>query len=60
MSGKKKSKMGRPPLPPEGRKSVYLSVRLTKAELARLKALARERGVTVTELIMRPWREGKE
>jgi len=36
---------------------VYLSVRLTKAELARLKALAREQGITVSELIMRPWRE---
>jgi len=49
--------MGRPPLPPEERKSVIVSIRLTKAELARLKALAREHGVTVTELIMRPWRE---
>jgi predicted HicB family RNase H-like nuclease len=55
--GKKKAKMGRPPLPPEERKSVYLSVRLTKAEHERLKALAKEQGVTVTELIMRQWRE---
>ena len=57
MSEKKKAKMGRPPLPPEERKSAIVSVRLTKAELARLKALAREQGITVSELIMRPWRE---
>ena len=57
MSKKKKSRMGRPPLPPEERKSVHVSVRLAKAELARLKVLAREHGVTVSELIMRPWRE---
>lgn len=49
--------MGRPPLPPEERKSVIVSVRLTKAELARLRALARRHGVTVSDLIMRPWRE---
>jgi len=49
--------MGRPPLPPEERKSVHVSVRLTRAELSRLKALAREHGVSVSELLMQLWRE---
>ena len=57
MGKKKQSRMGRPPLPPDERKSVHVSVRLAKAELARLKALAREHGVTVSKLLMRPWRE---
>lgn len=49
--------MGRPPLAPEERKSVHVSVRLTTRELRRLKIIAREHGVTVSELLMRPWRE---
>ena len=57
MSKKKKSRMGRPPLPPDERKSVHVSVRLTMAELVRLKILAREHGMTVSELLIRPWRE---
>ena len=57
MGKKKKPRMGRPPLPPDERKSVHISVRLTRAELARLKTLAREHGMTVSELLIRPWRE---
>ena len=57
MGKKKETRMGRPPLPPDERKSMHVSVRLTKAELVRLKILAREHGVTVSELLMQPWRE---
>lgn len=57
MDKKKRSRMGRPCLPPDDRRSVHVSVRLTEAELGRLKVLAREHGVTVSDLLMRPWRE---
>jgi hypothetical protein len=57
MSKKKQSRMGRPPLPPTERKSVHVSVRMTKAERARLTALAKEHSVTVSDLLMQPWRE---
>ena len=51
--------MGRPPKPPAERRDAQVTVSLTKAELARLRREAREAGVTVSELLMRPWREGE-
>ena len=56
MAKKKKSKMGRPPLPPHMRRSVNASVRLTRAEYERLCQEARRRGITFSALIMEPWR----
>ena len=42
---------GRPPLAPEDRKSECVSVRLTPEELACLTQDAKERGVSLTDLI---------
>lgn len=46
-------------MPPEERKSAHICVRLTEADLARLKALARKQGMTLSDLLMQPWREKK-
>jgi hypothetical protein len=54
----KKSKMGRPPLPPGLGKSFMLRVRVTEAEIKHLKALAARAGVTVSDILMRPFRKG--
>ena len=51
---------GRPPKPPEERRSVPVMVYLTEAEHALLEELAKDEGVTVASLIMRPRREGEE
>jgi len=48
--------MGRPPLPPGRRRDAQVTVSLTKAELARLRALAHKEGVTISELLMGAWR----
>jgi len=45
---------GRPPLPPEERRSSVLRVRLTADEMARVQAVAEARGVSVVELV-RGW-----
>lgn len=43
---------GRPPLPPEERRSERLEgVRFSPAEIAAVEALAAERGLTVTEAV---------
>ncbi len=54
-----KKRMGRPPKPPAERRDAQVTVSLTKAELARLRREARGAGVTVSELLMRAWREGE-
>ena len=53
----KKAKMGRPPLPPGTGKTFMLRIRVTEAEIESLKELAAKGGVTVSELLMRPFRE---
>ena len=57
---KPKSKMGRPPLPPGTQKATRLSVRVSDAELKLLLAEAKRRGMTISDLLMLPWRDGKE
>ena len=52
--------MGRPPKPRSQVLSVNVGVRVTRAEYARLKAEAMRQGVTVSNLLMRPFREGNE
>jgi len=52
-----KLRTGRPPKPPEEKLSEPVMVYLTKAERARLEALAKKEGITLASLIMRPWRE---
>lgn len=50
--------MGRPPLPPSERQARIVSVRVTEAELKMLRAEAKRRGVTVSALLLGPWRKG--
>ena len=52
--------MGRPPKPPDEKRSAQMCVRMTQAERKRLDAEAKRLGITVSDLLMRPWREGKE
>ena len=55
--GKTKSKMGRPPIPKELRKSKVLRIRITEAELRELYHEAKRQGVSVSNLLMSPWRK---
>ena len=48
--------MGRPPMPAGTARSAYVTVRLSERERVALKAEAKRRGVSVSELLMRPWR----
>jgi len=50
--------MGRPPLPKGTARELHVTVRLNAQELRRLKDEAKRRGVSVSELLMKPWREG--
>ena len=53
-----KKRIGRPPLG-ESRKSELLRIRVTKAELKTLKRMAAKAGTSISELLMKPWREEK-
>jgi len=53
---KKKAKMGRPPLPPGTGKTFMIRIRVTEAEIENLKESAVKGGVTVSELLMKPFR----
>ena len=55
--GKRKTKMGRPPKPPEEKCGVHLMVHITKAERAMLEAEAKKHGLSLSSTIMLPWRE---
>jgi len=57
---KQKTKMGRPPLPAEEKLGEQLNVRATRAERALLEAEAKRLGISVSELLMRPWRKKRE
>ena len=56
--GKKKPKMGRPPLPPDERRTKPIKVRVTATEYRLLEREARRAKVSIPEVLMRPWREG--
>jgi len=49
--------MGRPPKPPGEKFSEMLSFKLTKAEKKRLLTEAKRLGISVSALLMRPWRK---
>lgn len=49
--------MGRPPKPEAERHGRLVCVRVTAAELAALRAAAKERGLSLTDLILEPWRK---
>jgi len=50
--------MGRPPLPSHLKRGIVLSIRITREERVRLEAEAEKAGLSLAELLMRPWREG--
>ena len=54
-----KPKMGRPPLPRGMQRTEQLNVRATRAERRMLEAEAKRRGITVSDLLMEPWRGQK-
>ncbi len=54
---KEGAKMGRPPMDPEDVRSIFLAVRVTRREQARLLAEAQRRGISYADLFMRPWRK---
>jgi hypothetical protein len=56
---RKRSRMGRPPKPPAERYSEQANIRMTRAERARLDAEASRLGLTLSQLLMRPWRDPK-
>lgn len=53
-------KMGRPPKEPAKRRSVMMTLRLTREERVRLRREAKTRGMTVADLLLIPWRNKKE
>ena len=60
MSTKKKTKpakVGRPPLPARMQRTEQLNVRATKAERTMLEAKAKKLGVSLSYVLMAPWRE---
>ena len=58
MNARPRKRMGRPPLPKGTARELHVTVRLNAQELRRLKDEAKRRGVSVSELLMKPWREG--
>ena len=57
---KTKKKMGRPPIPAAERLGEPITVRVTKAERAALEAEAKRLGVSLSALMMLPWREPRK
>jgi hypothetical protein len=57
MKRKKKSKMGRPPVPAAKKRREQVSVAMTASELKRLEKIASAQGLSISELLMRPWRQ---
>ena len=57
---KRKSRMGRPPLPPDKRRAVAVAFRITVGEHKAVLSEARRRGVSVPDVLMAPWREGTD
>lgn len=55
-----KKRLGRPPKAPSERRGVTITMRLTEDELARVRAAAKREGVTVTELLLRPWQKKRK
>ena len=49
---------GRPPKPREEKQSEIIGVCMTPGERKRLKAEAKRLGVSLSALLMRPWRKG--
>ena len=57
----KKKKMGRPPKPATEKCGRLVCAKVTDAEFRALRAEAKRLGISLSALLMRPWREeGKE
>ena len=54
---KRKKRMGRPRMAQSERRLAQWCVRMTQAERKVLEAEAKMRGLTVSDLLMRPWRK---
>ena len=54
-----KAKMGRPIVPLLRKKNVQVSVAMTEAEFKRLNGEAKTASLSISELLMRPWRKGE-
>ena len=50
---------GRPPMPAKERRQNIVVVRITDAERVQFERLARDKGVTLSEILMLPWRSNK-
>lgn len=55
-----KVKRGRPPMAKHERRSARLILRVTPKEHADIAAAARRRGVTITDLLIAPWRKNED
>jgi hypothetical protein len=55
-----KRRTGRPRKPADEKQRYRITVYLNKAEWEHMQQLARQEGVSLAELVMRPWREQKE
>jgi predicted HicB family RNase H-like nuclease len=53
---KQHRKMGRPPKPKAEKQGECIMVRVTKAERAHLEAQAKKAGLSLSSLLMQPWR----
>ena len=54
-----KARMGRPPKPPEERHRFRITVNMTEAEHTRLQAEAEHLGLSISGLLMKPWRSNQ-
>jgi len=59
MKAKRKKKMGRPPKSASEKQSRQINIRVTQAEWKILEAEAKRRGISISALLMKPWRKGE-
>jgi len=55
-----KKKAGRPPKAKQDKQAKRITVYLTPREFERFQEMASEAGVSLAEIVMRPWREKEE
>ena len=51
--------MGRPPKPPADKYTEQVNVRMTASERELIEVQAQKQGVSLSAVLMRPWREEK-
>jgi hypothetical protein len=60
MAKKKRARMGRPPKAAAQRRTECVMIRLTKAEKRILEREARQLGLSLSAVILKPWRDQLE